>query len=118
MRGNKLNNLDPLFQLFQHHMLKKSYEDSTAFNREVASDYILYLESTSAHIPFDFKAAVVQDLEAEAHEFLVKSMYGCETPHTSQTYGKVIKIQSHTKFSTYEFTPPESTVENEADKED
>jgi hypothetical protein len=118
MRGKKTKNLDPLFQLFQHHMLKKSYEDSSNFNKDVAADYLIYLESTSAHIPFSVKAAVIQDLEAETHELLVKSMYGCGLPQTSQTYGKVIKVKNNAELSTYEFTPPESTLESETDKED
>ncbi len=118
MRGKKQKNLDPLFQLFQHHMLKKSYDDSAAFSREVVAEYLVYLGSTSAHIPLSFKPAVVQDLEAETHELLVKSMYGCGTPHKSETYGKVIKIKNSSKFSTFEFTPPESTLEQETDKED
>ncbi|MFM8315598.1 MAG: hypothetical protein ACKOA8_15055 [Deltaproteobacteria bacterium] len=113
MRGKKMKNLDPLFQLFQHHMLKKSYEDSAAFSREVVSEYLVYLESTSAHIPHHVKAVVVQDLEAETHELLVKSMYGCGTPQKSQTYGKVIKVKRNLELSTYEFTPPESPSEIE-----
>jgi hypothetical protein len=118
MRGKKQMNLDPLFQLFQHHMLKKSYEDSGSFSKEVAGEYLVYLESTSAHIPFHVKTTVVQDLEAEAHELLVKSMYGCGAPQASRTYGKVIRIKKNSELSTYEFTPPESTVETETDKED
>lgn len=118
MRGKKQKNLDPLFQLFQHHMLKKSYDDSAAFNREVAAEYLVYLESTSAHIPFSVKGAVVQDLEAETHELLIKSMYGCSIPHKSKTYGKVIHVKSTSELSTFEFSPPESALEPETDKED
>lgn len=116
MRGKKLTNLDPLFQLFQHHMLKKSYDDSAAFSRDVVSEYLVYLDSTSAHIPLHVKAAVVQDLEAETHEMLVKSMYGCGAPSASITYGKVIKVTQNTELSTYEFTPPESTSEIESEE--
>jgi len=116
MRGKKMKNLDPLFQLFQHHMLKKSYEDSGAFSREVVSEYLVYLESTSAHIPLNVKAAVVQDLEAETHELLVKSMYGCSSPSSSNTYGKVMKVNSKTELSTYEFTAPESSSEVESEE--
>jgi len=108
MRGKNIKNIDPLFQLFQHHMLKKSYEDSTSFSKEVVTGYIVYLESTSAHIPYNVKAAVVEDLEAETHELLVKSMYGCGSPQASRTYGKVIKVRKNTELSTYEFTPPDS----------
>ena len=111
MRGKKQKNLDPLFQLFQHHMLKKSYEDSTLFNKEVAAEYVLYLESTSAHIPYHVKTTVIQDLEAETHELLLKSMYGCGVQQTSCTYGKVINVKNPSKLSTFEFTPPESTLE-------
>lgn len=116
MRGTKIKNLDPLFQLFQHHMFKKSYEDSTAFSKEVVAEYLVYLESTSAHIPLNVKAAIVQDLEAETHEMLVKSMYGCSAPSDSTTYGKVIKVNKNTELSTYEFTPPVSTVEAESEE--
>jgi len=118
MRGKKQNNTDPLFQLFQHHMLKKSYDDSSVFNREVAAEYLVYLESTSAHIPLNVKAVIIQDLEAETHELLIKSMYGCSTPNNSRTYGKVIKIKNSSELSTFEFTPPESTLEPESDKEE
>ena len=118
MSGKKQKNPDPLFQLFQHHLLKKSYEDSAVFNKEVAAEYLVYLESTSAHIPVGVKATVLQDLEAETHELLVKSMYGCRIHQSSHTYGKVIKIKNNTKLSTYEFTPPETTQESETDKEE
>lgn len=118
MRGKQQKNLDPLFQLFQHHMLKKSYDDSAAFSKEVAAEYLVYLESTSAHIPLSVKAAVVQDLESETHELLVKSMYGCSSPHKSNTYGKVIRIHNSSELSTFEFSPPESTLEPETDREE
>lgn len=118
MRGKNQKNIDPLFQLFQHHMLKKSYDDSAAFSRDVAAEYLVYLESTSAHIPLNVKAAIAQDLESETHELLVKSMYGCSLPHQSTTYGKVIRINGSSELSTFEFTPPESTLESETDRED
>jgi hypothetical protein len=96
-------------------MLKKSYEDSASFSKEVVSGYLVYLGSTSAHIPYNVKDAVVEDLEAETHELLVKSMYGCGNPQSSHTYGKVIKVRKNTELSTYEFTPPDSTSETESE---
>lgn len=117
MRVKKPINLDPMFQLFQHHMLKKSYDDSGAFSKDVAAEYLLYLNSTSAHIPFAVKAAVVEDLEAEAHEMLVKSMYGCGTPQKGHTYGKVMRVKKNTELTTYEFTLSEPNAEADSEVE-
>lgn len=117
MRGKATKNIDPLFQLFEHHLVNRSYEDSTAFTKEVAQGYLAYLDSTQAHIPTHVRQAILEDLETEAHEMLVKKMYGCVQKNEYENYGRVIKIHRN-ELSTFDFqasitTPPaeESTEE-------
>jgi hypothetical protein len=73
-RGN-----DPLFQLFEHFLLTRSYENSAQFTKQLAENYLVYLDSTHAHMPFEARQMVLEDLATEAHEMLVKRMYGCSS---------------------------------------
>lgn len=118
MRGTKLKNTDPLFVLFEHHMLTKSYEDSAAFTKEVAAEYLSYLDSTTAHIPMHIRTSVLEDLEAEAHEMLIKKMYGCAKSMDYANYGKVTRVQKNEELSTFEFQAPVTKPENEPDSGD
>lgn len=102
MRGKTAKNSDPLFQLFEHHLVNRSYEDSTAFTKEVAVAYLAYLDSTQAHIPVHIRQAILEDLESEAHEMLVKKMYGCVQKTEHENYGRVIKITKN-ELSTFDF---------------
>jgi len=101
----KKRNVDPLFQLFEHYLLNRSYEDSSAFTKEVAEEYITYLDSTTAHVPFHARANLLEDLEAETHEMLVKKMYGCVRNVEHVNYGKVMKVDED-EFDTFEIVPP------------
>lgn len=106
MSGPK-KNLDPLFQLFEHHLLTRSYEDSHAFTKEVAREYLGYIDSTLAHVPLHVRAMVVEDLEAEAHEMLVKKMYGVAGATETINFGRVIKVGGAKKsLSVFEFLQP------------
>jgi hypothetical protein len=111
MAGNKKTNLDPLFQLFEHYLLNRSYEDSTAFTKEVAEEYLTYIDSTNAHVPFHSRTGVLEDLETEARELLVKKMYGCVRIADHANYGKVIKVKKGVELATFDFEPPIPTEE-------
>ncbi len=76
-KQNKTISLDPLYQLFEQHLLTRSYDDAAGFTKQLASDYMAYVDSTLAHIPFHLRSQMIEDVEAEAHEMLVKKMYGC-----------------------------------------
>ena len=102
MRGKKAKQVDPLFQLFEHHLIARSYDDSGAFTKEVAEGYIAYLDSTTAHIPMHVRQAIQEDLEAEAHEMLVKKMYGCVQQTDYENFGRVIKVNSK-ELATFDF---------------
>lgn len=118
MSEKKIKNLDPLYQLFEHYLLTRSYEDSGAFTKSVAEEYIAYLDSTNAHVPMHCRQTVMEDLESEAHELLVKKMYGTVKPSEYQNTGNVIKIQKNTEFSRFEFTPPSERASNNTDKKE
>lgn len=85
--------VDPLYQLFEHNLLNRSYEDTNAFLREVAEEYLAYLDSTPAHVPFHIRAALLKDLESEAHEMLVKKMYGCAQEGDYRKQGSVTLLE-------------------------
>jgi len=91
MRGPKPH-LDPLQQLFEHHLLHKSYEDAEAFTKEVAKEYLSYIDTTLAHVPIHVRAAVIEDLESEAHEMLVKKMYGVAPANHPSNFGRVLEL--------------------------
>lgn len=82
--------VDPLYQLFEHYLLNRSYEDAAAFTKEIAAEYVAYLDSTPAHVPLHVRKSVIEDLEVEAHELLVKKMYGCVRPADYHNVGSVV----------------------------
>ena len=112
MGGNIKKSLDPLFQLFEHYLLNRSYEDSAAFTKEVAEEYLTYLDSTLAHIPFHARAGALEDLTSEAHELLVKKMYGCVKSADYHNWGKVMRVQKGAELGTFDFEPPVPTEES------
>lgn len=111
MRG-KVKNLDPLYQLFEYYLFNRSYEDLTAFTKEVAQEYLSYLDSTPAHVPFHSRITVTKDLESEAHEMLVKRMYGCMRTSDYLNFGKVMRVVRGEEIATFDFNPPAPSEEN------
>ena len=117
MTGPKHKSRDPLYQLFEQHMLTKSYEDSNAFTKEVANQYLVYLDSTLAHIPLHIRSSVLEDLESETHEMLVKKMYGCVKNTDHVNFGKVIQVYE-AELKAIEFCIPAPNSEEKTDKND
>ena len=114
MRGHrKTNNLDPLFELFESYLMNRSYEDAGAFTRQLAQDYVAYLDSSPAHIPLHLRESVMEDLELEAHELLVRKMYGCVRQKDYENCGKV--LSKAPKFT--QFNLPRSSVEGDSAEE-
>ena len=108
----KIRRLDPLFQLFEHYLFKRSYEDLSAFTKEVAEEYLAYLDSTPAHVPYHTRSTLIKDLESETHEMLVKRMYGCMKVSDYQNYGRVVKVTRDEELVSLDFSPPTSSEEN------
>jgi hypothetical protein len=86
-----LQTTDPLLQLFEHFLTTRSYESSAQFTKQLAENYLVYLDSTMAHMPFEARQLVLEDLASEAHEMLVKRMYGCRT--TAEVSGQVFQFR-------------------------
>lgn len=107
----KQKSVDPLFQLFEHYLLNRSYEDSAAFTKEVAVEYMSYLNASPAHVPFHVRKPMLEDLETETHEMLVKKMYGCVRVSDYLNYGKVISVRKGTELETFDLAPPSSSEE-------
>ena len=117
MSGKKHKSLDPLYQLFEHHLMTRSYEDSSVFTKEVAEKYVAYLDSTSAHIPLHVRTTIMEDLEVETQELLVKKMYGMVNPNDYQNFGKVLQADNKNKsLKEVEFLPPFSPEESDQNK--
>lgn len=91
MLGKK-KTLDPLFALFEHYLVTRSYENAGEFTRQLAEEYLLYLDSTPAHIPFEARATALEDLATEAHEMLVKKLYGCVDTTEYENFGNVVQV--------------------------
>lgn len=85
--------IDPLFQMFEHYLFHRSYDDLSGFTKDVAEEYLTYLDSSRAHVPFHLRSSVVKDLESEAHEMLVKKMYGCVRSDDYLNFGRVMHFQ-------------------------
>jgi len=102
---------DPLYELFEHFLFNRSFEDSTAFTKEVAEEYLAYLDASPAHVPFQSRDGVLKDLQAEAHEMLIKKMYGCAKASKHINYGKVVTVSEDNALNTIDFQaegdPPE-----------
>ncbi|MFM8269243.1 MAG: hypothetical protein ACKN9V_03560, partial [Pseudomonadota bacterium] len=98
---------DPLQQLFEHHLLNRSYDDAGAFSKEVAKEYLGYIDATLAHVPIHLRTSVMEDLETEAHEMLIKKMYGIDNASDSTNFGKVIGLEPKRKsLKPIQFFPP------------
>ena len=101
----KRPSIDPLFQMFEHFLLTRSYEDSAAFTKQLAEQYLAYIDSTSAHIPLGNRSGVLEDLNSEVHEMLVKKMYGCVKPADYANFGRVIVIKKGDEVKAFDFSP-------------
>ena len=111
MSRRQKNIVDPLFQLFEHHLVTRSYDDAAKFTKEVAAEYLGYLDSTAAHVPFHVRNSVLSDLESEAHEMLVRKMYGCVQSADYLDFGVVVNLQEADQTPTLDFgtsTSPEA----------
>lgn len=85
---NAIDWVDPLYKVFEHFLFTRTYEDSSAFTKEVANQYLAYLDSTAGFIPCHVRKAIEEDLETEIHEMLVKKIYGFqEAPETAPLHG-------------------------------
>lgn len=113
MAIKKKKHVDPLYQLFEHYLLNRSYEDATAFTKEIAAEYVAYLDSSPAHVPLHVRKALLEDLEGEAHEMLVKKMYGCVKAEHYNDVGSVVNVSKKTGLEPVEYFPapvPEETT--------
>lgn len=117
MRGKKVKPADPLYQLFEHHLAHRSYEDSGAFTKEVAQGYIAYLDSTEAHIPLHVRQGVLEELEVETHEMLVKKMYGVVKATDNTNFGRVVKVTKD-EILTVDYHAPAHPVKSTTENED
>ncbi len=105
MPGKKRQKVDPLYQLFEHHLVSRSYEDSGKFTKDLATEYLAYIDTTLAHVPFKLRQLVTEDLEAEAHEMLVKKMYGTMKPADYVNFGGVVHVTKQDEMIWVRFTP-------------
>lgn len=103
--------IDPLYQLFEYYLFHRSYEDTSTFTREIAEEYMEYLDSTPAHVPFHTRDNLLKDLESEAHELLVKKMYGCVKSNDYSNTGNVLELKRETRIW-HEFETPDKGEEN------
>jgi len=106
MDSNQKKNIDPLYQLFEHFLVTRSYDDSNEFTKQLAEHYMAYLDSTPAHVPFHTRTHVVEDLTHEAHEMLVKKMYGCSQATDYQNCGTVMQIKKGEELHPSVFIAP------------
>jgi hypothetical protein len=85
---------DPLLELFEHFLLTRSYENATQFTKQLAENYLAYLDSTPSHMPFEARQSFLEDLASEGHEMLVKRMYGCFPRAEYEDTGRVHQFKN------------------------
>ncbi len=108
---------DPLHQIFEHFLLTRSYENAAAFTKQLAETYVHYLDSTNAHMPFEARQTVLEDLATEAHEMLVKRMYGSNEVIDSVTTGQVHQYRDGKVVDPHPLNMPELSKTASNDKE-
>lgn len=102
--------LDPLYQLFEHFLMTRSYDDSAAFTKQLAEQYIAYLDASPAHVPYEARQHLLEDLKSEAHEMLVKKMYGCVDPAEYENRGAVMRVRGDEAAKALSFLPEKDTA--------
>lgn len=114
MDGKRTKNVvDPLFIFFEHYLVTRSYENAGEFTKQLAEEYLLYLDSTQAHIPFEARAMALEDLASEAHEMLVKKLYGCVDNAEYENYGSVVQLTPSFQIEHVEAELPGTAPEKE-----
>jgi len=114
MKKKKPKNYDPLHELFEYYLLNRSHEDTGAFTKQIAKDYLSYLDSTSAYVPLHLRGSLLEDLEAEAREMLIKKMYGCANQSEHHNHGRVVEVapKDDEGFEPLQPTPTETSKKN------
>ncbi len=95
---------DPFYIVFERLLFTRAHDDTHDFAKQVAQRYVTYLDATPAHIPHTVRHHVVEELEAEAQEMLVKRMYGCLPPPVPGNYGKVLTVRQDTSLRCVEYS--------------
>ena len=117
MKEKKKRSVDPLFQLFEHFLITRSYDDSAAFTKQLAEQYVAYLDTSPAHVPFHVRKHLLEDLQTEAHELLVRKMYGCVNSSDYENRGIVMRIRGDEGHEE-DFLPTPPPAPSTEDKED
>ncbi len=103
---------DPLYQLFEHFLLTRSYESSAQFTKQLAENYLAYLDSTPAHMPYEAREACLEDLASEAHEMLVRRMYGTVGTRENDDWGSVHQCRDGRKVEALPLNMPDLKSKN------
>ena len=85
-------NSDPLYHVFEYLLFSRSYDDPIELAKAIAAQYIQYLDSSQAYIVENLRQELLDELFVEAHEMLIKKMYGCVEQKFEKHYGKVMQI--------------------------
>jgi len=81
MRAIKETQPDPLYVIFEQHLLnfQDSESDRKTFIGNVILDYLTYLRKMNIIVPHALESAVIDELGAQVQSMLVKKIYGCLT---------------------------------------
>jgi len=97
-------------------LLTRSYETAGQFTKQLAENYVAYLDSTPAHMPFEARQTVLEDLATEAHEMLVKRMYGCYEKRERPMSGHVHHFRDGKVAERLPLNMPDVSKQNSPDK--
>lgn len=81
MNSSNPNQLDPLFVIFEQHLLnfQEADTDRKSFIKKVVQDYLKYLRKNQIAIPVLLEPYIVDEISEQVNKMLVKKIYGCLT---------------------------------------
>lgn len=81
MKSANPNQLDPLFVIFEQHLLnfQDADTDRKSFVKKVVQDYLNYLRKNQIAIPLLLEPYIVDEISEQVNKMLVKKIYGCLT---------------------------------------
>lgn len=81
MQSPNPTQLDPLFVIFEQHLLnfQDADTDRKSFIKKVVQEYLTYLRKNQISIPVLLEPYIVDEISEQVNKMLVKKIYGCLT---------------------------------------
>jgi len=101
MKKNGLNSIDPLYVIFEEHLLNflDPEIDRKTFIVSIIAEYFKFLRNHNVTVPKQLEQPIVEELGAQINMMLLKKMYGCLTVEDFQkTVKPAVKKRAHSRY--------------------